>query len=273
MPLEISKIIEISDPVYAFSEVLNHIDLKKYLVEERNRRTGRPGYDPEKLLRIVLFAFMENGYVSVRQIEKLCKTDIRFMWLLDGSPAPSFMTIDNFMNQKLVGTIDEIFLEINRYIFSEADVDLNHVYIDGTKITANANKYSWVWKKSSVKNRQKTFIKVTALLEEMNQIIVLHGVKFGVREEYAIEYLEEIMAQFVLLTGFNPQTIIRGRGHHKSVEQRLYDKLAEYTEKLKKYAEHICICGDDRNSYSKTDHDATFMRMKARLQYPARHLR
>ena len=262
MPLEISQIIEISDPVYTLNEVLNHIDLKKYLAEERGRRTGRPEYDSEKLLRIVLFAFMENGYASVRQIEKLCKTDIRFLWLLDGSPAPSFMTIDNFMNKRLVGTIDEIFMEINRYVIAEAGVDLNHVYIDGTKITANANKYSWVWKKSSVKNRKKTFGKVTALLEEMNQLIVTHGVKFGVREEYAIEYLEEIKAQFVSLTGFDPQTIVRGRGHHKSVEQKLYDRLEEYTEKLKKYAEHIRICGEDRNSYSKTDHDATFMRMK-----------
>ena len=62
MPLEISIIIEISDPVYTFSEVLNHIDLKKYLAEGRSRRTGRPEYDSEKLLRVVLFAFMENGY-------------------------------------------------------------------------------------------------------------------------------------------------------------------------------------------------------------------
>ena len=105
-----------------------------------NKRTGRPEYDCEKLLRVVLFAFMENGYVSVRQIEKLCKTDIRFMWLLDGTPAPSFMTIDNFMNKKLIGAIEDIFMEINRYIFAEAGVDMNHIYIDGTKITANANK-------------------------------------------------------------------------------------------------------------------------------------
>ena len=152
------------------------------------------------------------------------------MWLLDGSSVPNSMTIDNFMNQKLVGTIEEIFMEINRYLFTEADVDLNHVYVDGTKILANANKYSWVWKKSSVRNRKKTFDKVTALLEEMNQLIVTHGVKFGVREEYAIEYLEEIKAQFVSLTGFDPQTSVRGRGHRKSTEQRLYDKLSEYTE-------------------------------------------
>ena len=262
MPLEISRIIEISDPVYTYNEVLNHIDLKKYLAKEGNRRTGRPGYDTEKLLRIVLFAFMDNGYESVRQIEKLCKTDIRFLWLLDGSTAPSFMTIDNFMNRKLIGTIEDIFMEINRYIFGEADVDLNHVYIDGTKISANANKYSWVWKKSSVNSRQKTFGKVTALLEEMNEILAWHGVKFGVRKEYAIEYLEELLAQFASLTGFDPHRAVRGRGHHKTIEQRLYEKLTEYTEKLKKYAEHIHICGEDRNSYSKTDHDATFMRMK-----------
>lgn len=262
MPLEISKIIEISDPVYTFNEVLNHIDLKKYLAGERNRRTGRPEYDSEKLLRVILFAFMENGYVSVRQIEKLCKTDIRFMWLLDGSPAPSFMTIDNFMNKKLIATIEDIFTEINGYIFAEADVDLNHVYIDGTKVSANANKYSWVWKKSSVKNRQKTFDKVTILLEEINKEIVMHGVKFGNREEYAIEYLEQLKKQFVSLTGYDPQSEVKGRGHHKTKEQKLYDKLVEYTEKLKKYSEHIKICGEERNSYSKTDHDATFMRMK-----------
>ena len=83
---------------------------------------------------------------------------------------------------------------------------------------------------------------MTALLEEMNQFIVTYGVKFGVREEYAIEYLEEILTQFVSLTGFDPQTKVRGRGHRKSAEQKLYDQLVEYTEKLKKYAEHSHIC-------------------------------
>lgn len=85
---------------------------------------------------------MENGYVSVRQIEKQRQTDIRFMELPDGSSAPSFMTIDNFMNKKLHITIDEILGDINRYIFAEAEVDLNHVYTDGIKISANTNKYS-----------------------------------------------------------------------------------------------------------------------------------
>lgn len=100
IPLEISTIIEFSDPVYSFCEVMNHIDLKKYLAVKESR-TGRKCYDQLILLKIILFAFMEFGYVSVREIEKLCKTDIRFMWLLDGHKSPSFMTIDNFMKNNL----------------------------------------------------------------------------------------------------------------------------------------------------------------------------
>lgn len=261
LPLEIEKIIEISDPVYTFCEVLDHVDLKKHLAVKESR-TGRKRYDPEILLKVILFAFMEHGYVSTREIEKLCKTDIRFMWILQENSAPSHMTIDNFMNNCLAESIEDIFNEINEYIFDIENVDTNHIYIDGTKIIANANKYSWVWKKSSVRNRDKTFKKVTALLEEMNSVIACQGIKFGLREEYAIEYLEEILLKFAECTDFDPSTAVYGRGHRKSQAQRLYDKLSEYIENLKKYAKHIRICGEERNSYSKTDTGATFMRMK-----------
>ena len=122
--------------------------------------------------------------------------------------------------------------------------------------------YSWVWKKSSIKNRDKTFVKVTYLLEKMNEIIAGFGVKFGTRTEYAIEYLEDVLQKYIKLTGIKPDEAIRGRGHRKTIEMRYYDLLKEYTEKLKKYAEHIKICGESRNSYAKTDNDATFFRMK-----------
>ena len=150
LPVEIEKIIEISDPVYSFSEVMDHIDLNKYLTIEE-RRPGRPRYDQKTLLKIILFAFMENGYASVREIEKHCKTDIRYMWLLQDNPPPSHVTIDNFMNKTMLENIDRIFADVNECIFQKEQVDLNHVYIDGTKISANAGKYSWVWKKSCEK--------------------------------------------------------------------------------------------------------------------------
>mgnify|MGYP007002067761 FL=1 len=96
----------------------------------------------------------------------------------------------------------------------------------------------------------------------MNDVILPFRVKFGIREEYAIEYLEQIQEQYVSLTGLQPESVKRGRGHRKTEEQRFYEKLREYIGRLRKYAEHIKICGEDRNSYSKTDNGATFMRMK-----------
>ena len=116
-----------------------------------------------------------------------------------------------------------------------------------------------MWKKSSLKNRQKTFDKVSALLEEINKTIVYQGIKFDIRNEYAIEYLEQVADQYVKLVDLH---IVYGKGHRKSTEQKHYDKLVEYTDKLKKYAKHINTCGDSRNSYSKTDTGATFFRMK-----------
>ena len=141
LPVDMERIIEISDPVYTFSEVMEHIDLRKYVAERKDCSTGRPKYDPEKLLKVILFAFMEYGYCSVRMIEKLCKTDIRFLWLLDEVNAPSHMTISSFIKNELMGSVDEIFSDINGYIFEQEQVDLTHVYIDGTKMEANAQKY------------------------------------------------------------------------------------------------------------------------------------
>ena len=115
---------------------------------------------------------------------------------------------------------------------------------------------------SCEKNRIKLFAKITELLENMNAGTALLGVKFDIREEYAIEYLEEILKKYIELVGFDPGKAVHGKGNHKTSEQRLVEKFSEYIERLKKYAERIKICGNDRNSYSKTDHDATFMRMK-----------
>lgn len=105
LPLEIEKLIDISDPVYTFCEVMDHIDLSGYFVEEKGYKTGRPRCDAEKLLKVILFAFMEHGFCSLREIEKLCRTDIRYMYLLDEMKAPSFATFGNFIRNELTDTI------------------------------------------------------------------------------------------------------------------------------------------------------------------------
>ena len=262
LPLEIEKIIEISDPVYTFCEVMDHIDLKKYFVVKGNK-TGRPKCDCIKLLKVILFAFMEKGIVTLRDLEKSCRTDIRYMYLLDDMKPPSHATFGNFIRNELSCSIEAIFAQINAYIFERESVDLNHVYIDGTKMEANANKYTWVWKKASIKSRCKVFLKISALIEEMNfQILNCLGLNIDKREEYAVEYVEEILEQYAKATNIDPLKFVKGSGKRKSIQQRQYQELQEYLEKLKKYAQHISICGEKRNSYSKTDKDATFMRVK-----------
>ena len=79
---------------------MDSIDFTSYFAVEESK-TGRPKYNPTIMLKIVLFSFMENGYLSLRKIEKSCKTDIRYMWLLDGMAAPSFATFGNFIRDEL----------------------------------------------------------------------------------------------------------------------------------------------------------------------------
>ena len=169
MPVDLEKNIEISDGVYSFQEVLQHIDLQRYFVYKGNGK-GRPRYARINLLKIILFAFMEYGNPSTGFIEKLCKTDIRFMWLLGDLPAPSHMTLENFMKNELAFGMEEIFLGVTQCIFALDRVDTEHTYIDGTKIEANANKYTWVWKKSCITNRNNVFDKVTMILKVLKNL-------------------------------------------------------------------------------------------------------
>ena len=245
LPLVIEKLINISDPVYTFCDVMDHIDLTPYFVEGKGYKTGRPRCDAEKLLKVILFAFMENGYCSLREIEKLCNNDIRFMYLLDDMKAPTFATFGNFIRNELTTTIENIFKDINAYIFKQEKVDLSHAYIDGTKIEANANKYTWVWKKSCITNRNKVFSQISELIEDINsEVLSTFGVRIETRNEYAIEYLEDVLEKYIELTSLDLDTFVYGKGHRKTIYQRQYEKLNDYKERLKTYANHIDICGD-----------------------------
>jgi len=262
LPLDIERIIDISDPVYTFCEIMDHIDLQKYFATKESK-TGRPKYDSVKLLKVILFAFMENGVCSLRNLEKFCRTDIRYMYLLDDMKAPSHTTFANFLNEELAESVEAIFKEINLYIFSTDDVDLQHTYIDGTKLEANANKYTWVWKKSCLKNRDKLFLKISSLIDEMNNLFMNPlGLAIEQREEYAVEYLEQVLMQYSKAVSVDINSFVYGKGHRKTPQQRYYQLLEGYIEKLKTYSTSIAICGEERNSYSKSDKDATFMRVK-----------
>lgn len=114
-----------------------------------------------------------------------------------------------------------------------------------------------------MKNWQKVFDKISLLIDAMNQEVLGYlGIKFEKREAYAVDYVSELLTMYKETTGLDETSFVSGRGRRKSIRQKQYEELHEYLERLKSYAYHIETCGEERNSYSKTDHDATFMRLK-----------
>lgn len=261
LPLFIADILDVCDPVFTFERIMKGCNLEKYIKYNRENPQGRIGYNLLKMLKVVLFGFMKEGYASLRTLEDKCKTDLRYMYLMEYD-VPTYKTFGNFINNYLKDNIENIFNEINREIFKQDKVDLNHIYIDGSKFEANANKYTWVWKKATEKSRFKLYVKITALLNEINKDLLSFGLEYKTNTEYAIEYLEEIITRYKELFNIDDKAIPTGKGHRKTIYQRNYGKLVEYLAKLKEYAQKIKICGEDRNSYSKTDTSATFMRIK-----------
>ena len=260
-PVFIADSLNICDPVLAFDKIMEEIGIEQYLKPEAYKAAGRPGYSRVNMLKTILFGFMDSGYASLRELEDRCKVNIRYMYLMDYE-RPSYRAFGYFINNELRENIEDIFKAVMTYIQKTEHVDMQHMYIDGSKFEANANKYTWVWKKSTEKSRYKLFDRITALLEEINETLKYAGLHMETNTEYAPEYLEELTGRYEIVAGIDPTKFAHGRGHHKSMEQRYYEKLTEYTAKLKEHVEKIRICGSDRNSYSKTDHDATFMRMK-----------
>lgn len=198
--------------------------------------TGRLRYDPVSMLKTVLFGFMANGYISLRELEDQCKINLRFMYLMDHQ-APSYRTFGYFINEVLADSIEEIFQDINKKIFETEHVDLQHLYIDGSKFEANANKYSWVWKKATEKSRYRLFGKTTTLFEEINEELSCTGMKLCINSEYAPEYLKEAAEQYAEVWQINEAMFVHGRGHRKTTQQRHYEKLKEYAAKLEEYVE------------------------------------
>ena len=129
LPLEISVKIKNTDPVVTFKEVMEGVNLKKYLVKHSDETRGRDGYDPEVLLKIVLFAHMINVR-STRKIESLCQNDIRFMYLSD-EITPSHMTICNFINTYLIDNIENISNDIVKYIIEKTDETIEFPSFEG----------------------------------------------------------------------------------------------------------------------------------------------
>lgn len=144
IPVLFSESLNISDPVLAFDGIMEEIEIGQYLRPEGNKGIGRPEYNRVNMLKTVLFGFMDKGYISLRELEDNCKVNLRYMYLMDWK-TPSYRTFGYFIQEELMESIEEIFKAVVMYIRKKEGIDMQHLYIDGSKFEANANKYTFVF--------------------------------------------------------------------------------------------------------------------------------
>lgn len=255
LPMDIGTIIDPNDPVVSFLKVMEGVNCSKYIKNISYR--GRKGYDKGMLLRIILFAYM-IGERHLRTIETLCKYDIRFMLLADHHQ-PSHMVFQRFMNNSLKANIDDIFFDVSKKIGTMMDINESIAYIDGTKIEAYANKYSFVYKTRILNARTKMFFNITEDIIKMN---IERGFNFEYKYMYCAQEIGYIV-QYLMDTMVNENIeAVYGKGKRKSAIQRWYDTFISYYRKLEEYEFWLYIIGNERNSCSKTDFDATMCATK-----------
>lgn len=259
LPLDLGIILPNNSEVHTYLELTKGIELEKYF--GNNSKKGRLPKNRVKIMNAILFGYM-IGYRSTRKLEEACKNDIRFMYLINGMAAPSHTLINNVMNE-IKEKLDSLFVEINQEIMKREEIDLERIYIDGTKIEADANKYTFKWKKSIEKHREKLYLKITKEIKEYNEAIKEYGYhKINITYKYKTKEIEKILNRLGGLIDCLGLELVYGKGNRKTPLQRLYDNFKEYLDKLGEYNQDLTIIGPNRNSYSKTDHDATFMHMK-----------
>ena len=249
LPLDLGLRIETDDKVRTLIEVTERLDYKE-LTHRYQRQSRRGEATPKQMFQIVLLGFMVERY-STRKIESACKNDIRFLYLLGGNRAPEHSKIARFIKGYMQGEVAEnLFSQIVLLLAEHEEIDFENLFVDGTKIEANANRYSFVWAKSTSKYEARSNEKLTALLERLTM-------EYGILRDSSEEYRN-------VLEGIKQQrniSFVHGRGKRKTQLQRDIEELDALLSRKAKYTKYNETFRG-RNSFSKTDSDATFMRMK-----------
>ncbi len=255
LPFDIDCIIPSNDSVRLLSQFVEEMDLTELYSTYFRIRENQ--VSPMKMLKIMLYAYM-NGIYSSRDIELACRRDINFMFLLEGASAPDHSTFARFRSLHFAPCSEKILAEMTNFLYKIGEVSGNNIFIDGTKIEACANKYTFVWKKAVTKNMAKLLIKLADLVKESEE---LYGIKLIYKDKVEIKHVKKLRKKLYELKRSEGIEFVHGCGKRKTTLQKSIEKLEEYLSKFKEYNQKVYTCGD-RNSYSKTDTDATFMRMK-----------
>lgn len=247
--------IPADDPVRLLSAFVEGMDLSElYATYDRVRKNQAT---PRQMLKIMIYAAM-NRLFSSRDIETACKRDINFMFLLEGMPAPDHSTIARFVSLHLSACSKTVLTSVSSVLHDLGEISGKTIFIDGTKIESCANKYTFVWKKSVTKHQNRLFGKIIAFIEECE---ALYGIKVVYNGKATLHTMKRLRKKLYQIKEEEQITFVYGIGHRKSQLQKSIEALEGYISKLKAYTKHLHVCGE-RNSYSKTDPDATFMRLK-----------
>lgn len=251
LPLNVEVLIPKNDSVRTLSEVMDKLDYSA-LYQAYSRKGRKTAVSPKNLFKVMIYGYMNNIYTS-RALEQVCRRDINFMWLLEGAKAPDHNTIARFRSKRIATVAEGMFYQLVELLKDRQEISFENLFVDGTKIEANANKYSFVWRKSI----EKSAVKLEAKLAEAVQ---------NIQEKYSLGMADtaDPTAILVMLYSRKDQeniAFVYGTGKKKSALQKSIEELEELLARQQKYESYGAIF-QGRNSFSKTDQDATFMHMK-----------
>lgn len=255
LPLNIEYIIPQDDSVRLLGQIVEEMNLKELYQSYSRLRNNQA--TPKQMLKVLLYGYM-NRFYSSRKIESACKRDINFMYLLEGTHPPDHATIARFRSLHFAPVAKDILAQMTHMLADNAEISFQNIFIDGTKIESVANKYTFVWKKAVTKNQKKLMDKIPALFQEVEGLFDIKIVYGKIIKMY---HLKKLRKQLKKIQKEENITFVHGIGKRKSSLQKKLEQLDEYINRLKKYNKYLYIAGE-RNSFSKTDPDATFMRMK-----------
>ena len=255
LPLDLEISIPSDDPVRLVSAFVEEMDLSElYKTYGRIRKNQAT---PRQMLKLVIYAAMNRIYSS-RDIRKACKRDINFMYLLEGMPAPDHATIARFISLHFSACAKVLLAQMSDLLYLLGEISGKTIFIDGTKIESAANKYTFVWKRAITKNQARLYTKLTSFVAECEE---LYGIRTVYHDQISIHTLKRLKKQLCRVKVQEGIVFVHGIGRRKTQLQKSLEQLDQYLEKRKEYTKKLYTLGD-RNSYSKTDLDATFMRRK-----------
>jgi transposase len=251
LPPSLEELIDLNHPVRTVSQVIEKIDLDS--IYRKYKPGGTSSYHPRMLLKVLVYAYLSNTYSS-RKIEAALKENIHFMWL-SGMSKPDHNTINRFRGERLKEVLKEVFAQVVKLLTESGHVSLEEVYTDGTKIEANANRYTFVWGKAITKSKERIEQQLKELWDYAES--VAHDeLKDQAPTTFAATDPRQIAATIEKI-----DNALKDKPADKKVKQRVNYAKKNWPGNVAKYKESEKVLAN-RNSYSKTDKDATFMRMK-----------